>query len=256
MNICVKFSAAVFMNHLICTCFISFSDDQTTGRARLDFKDNLSIPSNDKTETFSSLASGGKNSAKHPEEVELERALMNEKPGNKHSENKEIIPVPMTNISDGEEMFQPSEDNFFKLKMTAFNNDSANNSSCGSFTDHANGMISYERNFSLSPSPGSGENNISTENNLSGENDILVVNHSSSHEPDSKTGLGSCDDLSFREETAISKVPPEETSCDKPNISMVTDSAIALDTQTSALNSIASDSLQKNSLDSQINTGS
>lgn len=237
------------------TCTFLFSDDQTTGRGRLDFKDNLSNPSNDKTETFSSLASGGKNSAKHPEEVELERALMNEKPGHKSSENKENIPVPMTNISDGEELFQPSEDNFFKLKMTAFNNDSANNSSCGSFTDHANGMISYERNFSLSPSPGSGENNISTENNLSGDNDLLVVNHSLSHGAGSKTGLGSCDDLSLREETsAISNVPPEETSCDKPNISMVTDSAIASGTQTSALNSIASDSLQKKSLDAQINT--
>ena len=191
----------------------------------------MSIPSDGKTETLSSLASGGKNSVKHPEEVELERELLNNKQGHAtdpKSANKENMPVNLTDVngkkdehipSDNEELFQPSEDNFFKLKLTSFNNDSANNSSCGSFSEQTNSMMSFSRNFSLSPSPGSGENNISTENNVSGENDMLV-NHSTIQGAESKTSLGSCDELSFGEETLEnSKAPPSGSSiCDSTNM--------------------------------------
>lgn len=238
-------------------------EDQETGRVRLDLKDNLSIPSNEKTETVSSLASGGKNSAKHPEEVELERALNGKQRHRKDSNSfeKENIPVLLTdikvkqaehNLSDGEEMFQPSADNFFKLKTTPFNDDSANNSSCGSFTEHANGMITYGRNFSLSPSPGSGENNISTENNKSSENDLLS-NHAptSTKGADSKASLGSCDDISFSEDASEnSKAPPIESSCDN-----ITASATVLGVHSSTSAGNHSDYQPSKSLDTQTNNG-
>ncbi|XP_053404806.1 UV radiation resistance-associated protein-like [Mercenaria mercenaria] len=219
-------------------------DSHEMGKTKLEFKDNLSIPSNGKTETVSSLASGGKNSTKHPEEVDLERALLTDKQRDEmdsKSANKENSPVHLTDDntkrtghspSDNEEMFQASDDNFFKLKMTTFNNDSANNSSCGSFTEQTNGMMSFSRNFSLSPSPGSGENNISTENNLSGENDVLLVNHSTMQGADSKTSLGSCEELSSGEDTLeSSKAPPSDSVCDNTS---VTNSAIASEVTTTA----------------------
>jgi hypothetical protein len=136
-------------------------------------------------------------------------------------------------LSDNEEMFQASEDNFFKLRLTTFNNDSGNNSSCGSFSEQTNGMMSFSRNFSLSPSPGSGENNISTENNISGENDVMLVNHSTMQGAESRTSLGSCDELSFVEETVENtQAPPSGSICDNTD---ETNSAVSSDVTTGTL---------------------
>lgn len=170
----------------------------------MEFRDNLSIPSNEKAETVSSLASGGENSAKNPAEIELERSLHREPKGhenNPSSANTENIPVQLTELkltkpvivpSDNEELFQPSEDNFFKLRVTAFNSNSGNNSSCDSFSEQTNGVISYSRNSSLSPTPGSGEHNM------------LLVNNSTLRGAESKTSLGS-GNFSVGEDTLDSK---------------------------------------------------
>lgn len=156
---------------------------------RLDFPDNISLPSTER-ETVSSRASGGKHGP-HPEELALERALLDTSKGehvDQRTGDKEHIPVPLKDLNStqqventhsDEELFQPSADNFFKLKTTVFNADSTNNSSCGSFTEQTNGLI-YDRNFSLSPSPNSAENS-------------MFVNHSDMQGSHSQTSPVSCD---------------------------------------------------------------
>lgn len=203
-------------------------DHLDAGGARLDFTDNISLPSTEK-ETVSSLASGGKNNAPHPEELALERALLEnskDHPRDQVSKNKENIPVPLQEIhatptenghDDDEELFQSAADGFFKLKTTKFNTDSGNNSSCGSFSEQPNGLIIYDRNFSLSPSPGSGDNS-------------MFVNLSTMQGAHSKTSLQS-GDLSG-EDTHHS--PDSEPVCDN---SIKSNSAKNSDTaQTSPIN--------------------
>ncbi|KAL4220752.1 hypothetical protein ACF0H5_021146 [Mactra antiquata] len=162
-------------------------------RPRTDLKDNLSLPSTERAETSSSPVSGGRNGSRNDEIEELEQVINKQSVDGKSppsvvNDGSMHVPLSELNVTqvDGhveepEEMFKPSEDAFFKLKTTTFNTESTENSSCGSFSEQTNDSNLYARNFSLSPSPGSLENNI------------LLVNQSETKSANSETSPGSDD---------------------------------------------------------------
>lgn len=141
--------------------FISDSLD----RARLELRDTLSVTSGDPEGTISSLASGGKLVLLQAGEDALDKVLSNGGDvDNGHGTPVRVFsPVPYADMvvshdnipknSESKERKVDSENGLLNLKTAAFTADSAENSSCGSFQDTSvsNGIINFDRNFSMSP---------------------------------------------------------------------------------------------------------
>ena len=127
-------------------------------RPLTDIKDTSSIPSIDKIETASSLASGGRYSITDSAEDALEVALR-QKHGN--SSDKDDIPPKVKNTvreDESEDLFKPSDDdNFFKIQSSRLLEATSAQNSKGDTVDgpiHVNGEShSHRHNFTPSPSP-------------------------------------------------------------------------------------------------------
>ncbi|XP_052785255.1 UV radiation resistance-associated protein-like [Mya arenaria] len=182
-------------------------------KAKLELRDTEIKGPNKRKETESSSASGGRNAAFHSAEEYLGHSVSNgTQRKSDEIEQKEDIPVLLTelsiqteqNIPQGEDIFKPADDSFFRVRTTAFGNtDSTENSSCGSFSEQMNGAIKYDMNFSLSPSPGSVENNPT----LIGSTDMMHAG--------SKDSLKSGDML----EHDITDIPIEKDADIQPELS-------------------------------------
>ena len=157
-------------------------------RQFLEVKDTGSNPSAERAETVSSFASGGVNSVPDPAEEGLEKALKAKNQNietDKNTNNKMDIPLSLKNVpqnqdengvSDGEDLFKPSDDAFFKFKTTTF----VDNLNYDNYSEHTNGLtFSSDRAYSLSPSP------------LNSENLGLSMDQSDSKLSNSKTSLHS-----------------------------------------------------------------
>lgn len=139
-------------------------------KSRFEIKDSMSVVSGDPEGTVSSPPSRGKISAINQGEAALDRVLSNGVPEDNGSSFGHVhSPVPLgdspvskENIpGDGGEHSRTSGKNFLGLQPAqVFGADSADTSSNGSFQEISNGAISYDRDFSLSPSPGKTENNL------------------------------------------------------------------------------------------------
>lgn len=126
----------------------------------------------DRDETLSSVASGGNHSAHNPAEEYVEKILASRGKTSPRIENgqNQTVAFPLAeisvsqseNISETGDMFKPTDDEFFTSKLEpVLDMNSPGSSSYGShFPEHQNGVIKYDRNFSMSPSPGSGENSL------------------------------------------------------------------------------------------------
>lgn len=167
-------------------------------RPLADIKDTSSIPSIDKLETASSLASGGRYSVPDSAEDALEVVLRQ-----KHENNLEKDGIPLTvnnavHEDEKEDLFKPShdDDHFFKVESnSSLDAVSAQNSKGDSVNEliHVNGA-SHRHNFSPSPSP------------LSNDGNLLNVNQSNMNRENSVSSL-SCD-FSSGEETQNSPGNP------------------------------------------------
>ncbi|KAH3813564.1 UV radiation resistance-associated protein-like [Dreissena polymorpha] len=125
----------------------------------------------DRDETLSSVASGGNHSAHNPAEEYVEKILANRGKTSPLIENGQnrTVALPLTEISvtqsenilETGDIFKPTDDEFFTSKLgLVLGTNSPGSSSYGSFSEHQNGVIKYDRNFSMSPSPGSAENSL------------------------------------------------------------------------------------------------
>ncbi|WAR27574.1 hypothetical protein MAR_013278 [Mya arenaria] len=192
---------------------IFFQTSDSIEKAKLELRDTEIKGPNKRKETESSSASGGRNAAFHSAEEYLGHSVSNgTQRKSDEIEQKEDIPVLLTelsiqteqNIPQGEDIFKPADDSFFRVRTTAFGNtDSTENSSCGSFSEQMNGAIKYDMNFSLSPSPGSVENNPT----LIGSTDMMHAG--------SKDSLKSGDML----EHDITDIPIEKDADIQPELS-------------------------------------
>ena len=171
-------------------------------RTRLDVRDTMSVTSGDPEGTTSSLASGGRNHSmmiKDPSVDPILGSVTSDEPDSStalHSNNSAVQPKSISmfkgsaeNVTECDEILVPqgNTDHSFLggLKPPGSVPDSADNSSCGSFPENGNGVIMYDRNYSLSPPPPCKEASVDSKVSL----DFLNPNFSVPKTSDSPNSL-------------------------------------------------------------------